>query len=328
MNTLGLRRYALTSCVAAALLAGCGGSQPPIRPLITPQEVRLVSRSESTIVQKHVSKDVLLYVTDPSDNLVYMISLPTGKLVGKLTGFNQPINDCSDAAGNVYIVDSQDGQVRAYKHGAKSAFRVLSVHGYIPTGCSVDPTTGDLAVASCCGSPGGSLAVFKKAQGSPKYYFDSQYDGYETCTYDGSGDLFANAMRSGSSNFNVAELPKNKHRLVSVTLQPPLSAYQVPSLVWDGSALAFPSVNPAAIYQYAINGTRAVRTHTTKILGGSPFFMCYVLTSGKGRTLYTTLNDDSVLSVGAYKYPKGGKALQKLYDVVDPYGVTVSTQAP
>jgi hypothetical protein len=30
MRSLGLSRYALCSCVAAALLAGCGGSQPPI----------------------------------------------------------------------------------------------------------------------------------------------------------------------------------------------------------------------------------------------------------------------------------------------------------
>ena len=30
MKSLGLGRYALCSCVAAALLAGCGGSQPPI----------------------------------------------------------------------------------------------------------------------------------------------------------------------------------------------------------------------------------------------------------------------------------------------------------
>src|ERR1700692_3101354 len=30
MRTSGFSHYALTSCVAAAMLAGCGGSQPPI----------------------------------------------------------------------------------------------------------------------------------------------------------------------------------------------------------------------------------------------------------------------------------------------------------
>jgi len=201
MKGFDFGRFALCVCAAAAMPAGCGGSPPP-----TP--------AYSRISDQAASRDVLLYVTDPNDNLVYMLSLPTGKLVGKLTGFNQPLTDCSDAAGNVYIVDSQDGQVRAYKHGAKSAFRVLSVRGYIPTGCSVDPTTGNLAVASCCGSPNGSLAVFKNARGSPKYYVHSEYDGYWYCTYDGSGNLFANAISSVSSNFNVVELPKGKNRLI------------------------------------------------------------------------------------------------------------------
>ena len=30
MRSLGFGRYAFNSCVAAAMLAGCGGSQPPI----------------------------------------------------------------------------------------------------------------------------------------------------------------------------------------------------------------------------------------------------------------------------------------------------------
>jgi hypothetical protein len=37
MRGLDFSRYALTGCVAAAMLAGCGGSQPPISPAGTPQ---------------------------------------------------------------------------------------------------------------------------------------------------------------------------------------------------------------------------------------------------------------------------------------------------
>jgi hypothetical protein len=33
MKSLGFGRYALFCCVAAAMLAGCGGLQPPIGPL-------------------------------------------------------------------------------------------------------------------------------------------------------------------------------------------------------------------------------------------------------------------------------------------------------
>lgn len=328
MNVLRLSRYALTTGAAAALVAGCGASGPPIGAPGTTLQARLTSPAYLRTATPAVSRDVLLYVTDPSDNLVYMISLPTGKLVGKLTGFNQPLTDCSDSAGNVYIVDSQDQQVRAYRHGAKSAFRVLGVRGYIPTGCSVDPATGDLAVASCCGSPNGSLAVFKNAQGSPTYYYRSGDGGYWDCAYDDSGDLFASVNNSRVYNFEVAELQKHSHRLASLTLRPRLAANETPSLTWVGSALAIASDSPSAIYQYAIKGTRAVRVHTTKISDAKPFDMFYVLTSGASKTLYATITNNSVVSIGVYKYPQGGRALQNLYDVVAPYGVTVSVRTP
>ena len=42
---------------------------------------------------------------------------------GKLTGFNQPLGDCVDGKGDVFIVISQSAQVREYKHGAKGPLR-------------------------------------------------------------------------------------------------------------------------------------------------------------------------------------------------------------
>jgi hypothetical protein len=44
MKSLNLGRYALSSCVAAAMLAGCGGSQTPIG---APGAMRLAPRAES-----------------------------------------------------------------------------------------------------------------------------------------------------------------------------------------------------------------------------------------------------------------------------------------
>jgi hypothetical protein len=44
MKRLGLGHYALSSCAAAAMLAGCGGSQPPIgTPGAMPQSSALAS---------------------------------------------------------------------------------------------------------------------------------------------------------------------------------------------------------------------------------------------------------------------------------------------
>ena len=49
MRRWNLSHYAISSCVAAALLAGCGGSQPPIGvPGAMPQASALASRTAGT----------------------------------------------------------------------------------------------------------------------------------------------------------------------------------------------------------------------------------------------------------------------------------------
>ncbi len=50
MRSLGVGRYALSSCVAAALLAGCGGLQTPTGgPGAMPQSVRTATSSYNVV---------------------------------------------------------------------------------------------------------------------------------------------------------------------------------------------------------------------------------------------------------------------------------------
>ena len=66
MRVLGSSRYALTSCVAAAMLTGCGGSQPPIgAPGAMPQTSAIAThadRGKSWMLPEAKSQD-LLYVS-------------------------------------------------------------------------------------------------------------------------------------------------------------------------------------------------------------------------------------------------------------------------
>jgi hypothetical protein len=81
------------------------------------------------------TKGPLLYATDASDNIVYVIALPSGKLAGKLTGFDQPQGDCADNKGNVFVTDTQAKRIVGYRHAAKEAYAVLDDPAYLPVGC-------------------------------------------------------------------------------------------------------------------------------------------------------------------------------------------------
>src|SRR5579863_3313225 len=102
MKNFGLVNNALRIGFAASLLAGCGGSQPPIG---APGAIRYGATSGMTAQSPRVAaKDGwsgdLLYVATGGD--VYVLSYPSGKVVGRL-GVGA-YSMCSDKRGNVFLV--------------------------------------------------------------------------------------------------------------------------------------------------------------------------------------------------------------------------------
>ncbi len=102
MKSLGLSRYALAIGAASALLAGCGGSQPPIgAPGAMPQ-------SRATTTQARHGKSWMLPEAK-RENLIYTVSNPravlsydTGKLVGTIVSSYDYEGVCADESGNVF----------------------------------------------------------------------------------------------------------------------------------------------------------------------------------------------------------------------------------
>jgi hypothetical protein len=88
MILLGLGRLTLCVCVAAAMLAGCGGSQPPIDgPGAMPQTSAAgthAERGKSWMLPEASSGGSLLYVSN--ENTISIFTLPDGNLVGALPG--------------------------------------------------------------------------------------------------------------------------------------------------------------------------------------------------------------------------------------------------
>ena len=99
-------RHALTRCIAAAMLAGCGGSQPVTgAPGAMPQQRSLVLPS--------LHRRDLLYVSADLATNVY--TYPHGKLVSSLGGSTGVI--CSNAAGDVFLSQVNVDVIDEFRHG-------------------------------------------------------------------------------------------------------------------------------------------------------------------------------------------------------------------
>jgi len=157
------------------------------------------------------AEPTLLYVSDPVDETVYVLALPSGKLVGRLAGLLHPYGMCVDPKGNVFVVDSGN-DIREYKHGAKIAFKILYEGPFADYGCSVDPTTENLAVVNTFGPSGedGNIAIYSKARGTPQYYSDPPIFQYGFCAYDGLGNLYIDGAFRSSGGIQFAVLPSGR----------------------------------------------------------------------------------------------------------------------
>ena len=307
MKSLNPSRYALTSCVAIALLAGCGGSQPPIgAPGATLQSRTIAThadRGKSWMLPEAKSED-LLYAADEragsksSPGGVDVFSYPRGKLVGVLLGFDTPMGECVDAAGDVYVTNYGTGNIVEYAHGGSTPINTLYVDGGNPLGCSVDSRTGNLAVSY----QGGNLAVWTSAQGTPTIYNAPYQLGY--CGYDSNGNLFVN---STSDNVALLELPVGSGSLRIVSLNKKLSRY-AGQVQWDGKYVTLQELHwPSTIYRVEVSGSTGTIVGKTTFSGISRMVGASWIQK-KSVLIPYGLKRNELDRIGDWRYPIGGDA--------------------
>jgi hypothetical protein len=251
--------YTLCCCVAAAMLAGCAGSQPPIgAPDAMPQASTLAAHADrdTSWMLPEAKRDDLLYVTGSDDN-IYVFAYPTGKLVGEFRPPNYaPQFLCADSKGDVFVpvaFISTEPIIYEYAHGGTKPIATLTAP-YTGTGalaCSVDPVTGDLAVSVASG-----IEIFKGARGNPTLI--QSPDVIFDCAYSEDGDLFASPWQSRGGSKFLYMLGRSGSSFGTVTLNEGLDAV---SIQWvDGklvvAALHHGSRGPQEIYQIRISGSR------------------------------------------------------------------------
>ncbi|HEY2474628.1 MAG TPA: hypothetical protein VGI19_07465 [Candidatus Cybelea sp.] len=343
-------------CATVAMLAACsaGGSQSP--PAVSAQLQQGAGRSVSTALVlarlpigragKSIhpdrrrswmspdakKKNMLLYISDEVTNDAYVYAYrgdgQVGKLVGTLSGFNVPAGECVDKAGDVFVTNTQSQTVTEYAHGGTTSIATLNdLPGEYPFACSIDPTTGNLAVTNLFSVYGaGSIAIFANAEGTPTIYSGAAFQGMYYAAYDNAGNLFFDATSSGSGNFQFGELPQGGTSLETVTLNQSIGFPG--GVAWDGKYVVVGDQNAPAVYQFTVSGGAGTEAGATQLTGGSgivQFATPQKRAGAKNSQAAVVIGPSCTANVTqVWAYPAGGTASKTLAGSGCPVAAVVS----
>jgi hypothetical protein len=329
--------FTVSVVAASALLAGCGGSAN-VAPSASVQGASAVKVAAPIVGDRiagppgaafpsvtrswmapNAAKQQLLYVSDQGANTVDVFSYPGDALLGSLSGFDIPQGLCVDGAADVFVADLNNSRVREYAHGSITPKATLQDPGYSPVSCSIDPTTGNLAVGNISGSGGvsGNVAIYKGAIGSPiAYYSAPSLFQVFFCTYDASGNLWVDGQ-SSSSEFDLAELKKGSKKFTHIFVNQ--TFHEAGGVQWVGKYLAIGDIPVDTIYRFLVTGDKATSVGGVALSGAGEVVQ-YLVASGK-----LIGPDFSNKDVGIWNFPAGGTALKTITGFGGPFGVAIST---
>ncbi len=356
MKISELMRYVLGISAAIVLTACGGGSQPsllsgPIQESPAESELSMPALGHHpnlsvgafvNAVQPHrrqswmlpeAKKDTLLYISDYGSGNIYVYAHPFSPksvtLVGTIKESGEPAGECVDKAGNVWVANlaSGEGRITEYAHGGTRPIKILQDTGYRPLSCSVDPTTGNLAVTNFSANSGGqgNVLIYAHAVGTPKSYEPpSMYFAYFSA-YDDAGNLYVDGENQ-YGYFEFAELPNGSSTFENILLSPIIS---IPGGVqWDGKNVAVgnqDSLN-STIYLMRFSGSKATLKGTVILDNGEDVAGFWIQKLAKGMDVVAPAQGNTAGSrVFFYNYPAGGSPKQTLTGFKTAIGAAVST---
>lgn len=304
--------------IERGLIAPLLGGAPGFETRSGAANIIMPQRFHSWIVPD-AKKSELLYVSDQGPETVDIYGYPSDKLKGLIAGFKAVALECVDKSGNVFVTDPVASAVFEYAHGSVIPIATLKDPGYEPVSCSIDPTTGNLAVGNYAttGDEQGNVAIYKDAKGKPHDYTAPNINFVFSCAYDGLGNLFVDGQTPGSA-FGFAELPKSGTSFKSITLNQPFGTL-VGYVAWDGKYVAILDRSASVIYQFTISGRKGKQVGSTSLVGAGNIVQFWI------QSPEVIASDGSNLDVGIWNYPSGGTAVKVITGFSQPVGVTISS---
>ena len=298
MTTLRKRYRSIFLCISGALLTACGGTTTG--PFST--NGTTISRTSPQAERKD-----LLYISYYEAQVIGVFTYPSLKQVATISGRGEVYGLCANRNGDVFA--GSDGVIYEYQHGGTTPIATLNDGKRFAWACSVDPSTGNLAVISTA-SPSrenGDVAIYASARGTPKKYNNRQFLDYFGCGFDASGDLYVMGFGKNPSHPSLfAELPKGGHSLQIIALShTPIGQGDVQ---WDGSYVAVSSPNEGKIFQFQIKGNHGKEVGATNLDATDIDQFSFPGTSGRangqaGEVIGASFGNGSVM---VWNYPAGG----------------------
>jgi hypothetical protein len=291
-QTLGL-------CAIVAMLAGCGGAQgvaPNAATVSAPQG----AASTRSWLSPSGLRSALVYLAIEGTILVY--SYPGGKQVGTLTDVKNPGALCSDTSGNVWVTEldsRRHSTLLKYAHDGSKPIANLSLNSRA-NACSVDPSTGNLAV----GTLNSNVAVWTNGQGSPTLYSTGAFfKEVQTVAYDGNGNLY---MRSFVASRLGAWLPKGGATVMEFHIR------KLGSYAWDGRYFVIGPANgyTESMTRYKLHGASGKVVGKVRLNNCAPSYEPGF--SIAGSKLAVSCGLDETNSLNYYRYSKGGNPIRRL----------------
>jgi hypothetical protein len=337
-----LNKRLVTVAAVAAFLAGCSGASQtaPSSSQAIPQTSHIaggkfsLSSKPFNMAMIHKSNEkswaspdatkakALLYVSNLGNGTVtfYRYSGGTSTQKGTISGFDFPTPGCTDNKGNVFIPDLELEQITEYAYGSTNPTQVLSDSGYEPFGCSVDPTTGNLAVANF-GS--GSVSVYADANGTPSVLPVSDDALTEYVAYDNTGDLFAAGRNETSGVYILDEASSGTTTFSPVTVSGGTIAFPG-QIQWGGSYLLLgdQGEGESSVNQATVSAGTATIVKNIPLVGSGDVVGGYKRGSAAaGNATYA--GPDYELDEGNnYSFP-GGSNIGTYSGISSPYGAVI-----
>jgi hypothetical protein len=293
----------LCAAVALALTAACSGSTAGAASVAPPSNSTVVYPTAR--ISPQTARDNLVYAADGESDALFIFDYKPNalKFVTYVPLGSTPIAECVDTAQDVWVVTNTE-LLLEFAHGGTTPIATIGTPGITPGSCSVDPTTGNLAVSvEEAGKP--AVLVYKNGKGRPQEYLAGSHL-LSACTYDGHGNLYIDFKVYGTDvSFGI--LPKGGSSLQFVTSN---QMFDSPGFMqWDGKYLDVADEDTDTLYRFNVNlsGASVVDSlvfDQTQRIGGFFIYRKRIVVPSS----YSEHMAGGLLSI--YHYPQGGKRIQ------------------